>query len=153
MKKLVAFTLLLSVFVVAQSRAQDYELAGGLGFDFGGGYTLIGPSAKYFFTEEHAAQAEILFETNLTVINGFYEYNSTIAEVDGLNWFAGGGISLWLFGNGFGSELALRPKAGVEYVIEDVPLVVSFDWRPIIGIGDLNNKAGAFGLSVKYIIQ
>ncbi len=153
MRKLLTLTLSFCAFAIMQSNAQDYTIAGGIGFDLGNGANFFGPSAKYFFAEEHAVQAEILFETNVTAVNALYHYNGSIAQVDNLNWFAGGGISLWLISNGLGNELALRPTAGVEYIIESVPLVLSFDWRPFIGLGDLGNEVGTFGLGVKYVFQ
>jgi hypothetical protein len=147
---LAAFTLGSNV-VTAQS---DYTFAAGLGLDLFSGVTLVGPSTKYFFAEEHAGLAEVMFETNLTTITALYEYHGAISGADGLKWFAGAGPSILFFGNGIGAEVALRPVVGLEYKINNVPLAFSFDWRPFIGLGDiLGNEVGAFGLGIRYVIE
>lgn len=130
----------------------DYTFAGGLGLDLFSGATLVGPSAKYFFTEQHAGQAELMFETGLTTITALYEYHGAISGADGLKWFAGAGPSI-LFVKGLGTEIALRPVVGLDYKINNVPLAFSLDWRPFIGLGNLTNEVGAFGIGVRYVIQ
>lgn len=153
MKKII---VVLAIFVAGmmESNAQsEYTFSGGIGLDLGSGSNLFGLSAKYFLTEEHAAQGELLFENGLTVFNAFYEYNGDISDVEGLNWFAGGGLSV-LFIDNFGTEIALRPIGGVEYKINGAPLTASLDWRPFIGLGDvLGNEIGSFGVGLRYIIQ
>lgn len=132
----------------------DYIFAAGLGIDLWSGATLVGPSAKYFFTAEHAGQAEIMFETNLTTVTALYEYHGAISGADGLNWFAGAGPSILFIGSGVGTELALRPVAGLDYKLNNVPLAFSFDWRPFIGLGNLlGNEVGAFGIGIRYVIE
>ncbi len=154
MKKTIILCFAFIAFATTSFYAQsNYTIAAGLGLDLFSGATLVGPSAKFFFAEEHAAQAEILFESGLTTITGLYEYHGDISGAEGLKWFAGGGPSIFLFGNGFGSELALRPTAGLDYKINGAPLAFSFDWRPLIGLGDLGNEVGAFGLGIRYVIE
>lgn len=154
MKKLLLLAVSVVFIGLTESKAQsDYTVAVGLGLDFGSGFTLVGPSGKFFLADEHAIQAEIMFESGVTAITGLYEYNGDISGADGLNWFAGAGPSILLFGDGIGTEIALRPVAGLEYKITDVPLAFSFDWRPLIGLGDLSNEVGAFGLGIRYVIQ
>ena len=154
MKKLLLAIIVSATIGTNQLAAQaDYEFAAGLGLDIFSGATLVGPSAKYFFAGEHAGQVDLLFESNLTVIQGLYEYHGDISGAEGLNWYAGGGPSLFFFGNGFGSEVALRALVGLEYKINGVPLAFTFDWRPLIGLGDLGSEAGAFGLGFRYVIQ
>ena len=153
MKKLFFAILVFTIIGSNQLKAQsDYIFAGGLGLDLFTGVTLVGPSAKYFLADEHAVQAELLFETGITTFTGIYEYHEDISGADGLKWFAGAGPSI-LFGSGFGTEIALRPTAGLDYKINDVPLAFSFDWRPFIGLGDLSSEAGAFGIGIRYVIE
>ena len=154
MKKLLFLVVTLVTINMNNVNAQsDYTFAVGLGLDLFTGATLVGPSAKYFLADEHAIQGEILFESGLTTITGLYEYHADISGAEGLKWFVGGGPSILLFGNGFGSEVALRPTAGLDYKINDVPLAFSFDWRPFIGLGDLGNEVGAFGIGIRYVIE
>lgn len=143
------------VFIgLTESKAQsDYTIAAGLGIDFASGGTFIGPSAKFFLAEEHAIQGEFTFESGVSLLTALYEYNGDISGADGLNWFAGAGLSFVFISNGGGTEIAFRPVAGLEYKITDVPLAFSFDWRPFVGLGDLSNEIGAFGLGIRYVIQ
>lgn len=152
MKKTVTLVLAILAFGIFESNAQDYKIAAGLGLSFGSDFTFFGPSGKFFLAEEHALQGELFFEEGVTMINALYNYNGAIGDVEGLNWFAGGGLS-FLFGDGGGNEFALRPIGGLEYVINGAPLALTFDWRPILGLGDLGNEVGTFGIGIRYVIQ
>ncbi|MDT0540874.1 MULTISPECIES: hypothetical protein [Croceitalea] len=152
MKKLF-ITGLLVVLFSALMNAQNYTAAAGLGLDLFSGATLVGPSGKYFFSEQNAVQAEIMFESGLTAITGLYEYHSNFEGAEGLQWFAGAGPSILFLSSGLGTEIALRPTAGLDYKINGAPLAVSFDWRPFIGFGDLSNEIGAFGIGIRYVIE
>jgi hypothetical protein len=153
MKKLTFILFALIIGNITVNAQSSYTTAAGLGLDLFSGATLVGPSAKFFLAEEHVIQAEVMFESNLTAITGLYEYHGNIEGANGLKWFAGAGPSILLFGNGFGTEIAIRPVAGLDYKIPDVPLAFSFDWRPFIGLGDLSNEAGAFGIGIRYVID
>jgi len=153
MKKLLCLIAVIALFNVSNVKAQTYDIAAGLGLDFGGGTTFVGPSAKFFLSEPFAVQAEVMFEDGVTAITGLFSYNGAISGADGLNWFAGGGPSILFIGNGGGTEIALRPTLGLEYKITDVPLAFAFDWRPFIGLGDLGSEAAGFGVGIRYVIQ
>ncbi|KSA11961.1 hypothetical protein [Maribacter dokdonensis] len=154
MKKLLFLVAAVILGTNVSNAQSDYTFAAGLGLDLFSGVTLVGPSAKYFFAEEHAGQAELMFESGLTTLTGLYEYHGDISGADGLQWFAGAGPSILFFGEGIGTEIALRPIVGLDYKIDGVPLAFSFDWRPFIGLGDLlGNEVGAFGIGVRYVIE
>jgi hypothetical protein len=153
MKKITVFALVLLAGGLITANAQsDYRTAAGLGLDFGSGFTFVGPSAKFFLAEEHAVQAEVMFEDGVTAITGLYQYHGAITGAEGLKWFAGAGPSI-LFFEGGDNEFALRPTVGLDYKINNVPLAFSFDWRPVVGLGDLDNEMGAFGLGFRYVIN
>lgn len=147
MKQFVTVMLMVLVIGIFSSKAQVYEAAAGLGLDFGDGETLVGFSGKYFFSDEHAAQAELLFG-DITGVNLLYGYHGGFPGADTLQWFAGGGLGL-LFGDG-NSDVGLRPMVGLDYKIGDVPLALSFDWRPYISF-DEGSEAARFGLGVRYV--
>lgn len=154
MKKLLFLVAAVILGTNVSNAQSDYTFAAGLGLDLFSGVTLVGPSAKYFFAEEHAGQAELMFESGLTTLTALYEYHGNISGADGLQWFAGAGPSILFFGEGIGTEIALRPIVGLDYKIDGVPLAFSFDWRPFIGLGDLlGNEVGAFGIGVRYVIE
>ncbi len=140
--------------VSAQSATgSDYTNAIGLGIDFGNGGTLVGPSFKHFFTENHVGLAELLFGNRTTAIQVFYQYHQEIEGASGLRWFAGAGPSIHLYKGG--STFGLGPQGGLDYKIPSVPLSFSFDWRPrlLFHSGDSDFEAGRFGLGFRYAIN
>ncbi len=147
MKQFLIVMLVVMGIGIFSSRAQVYEAAAGLGLDFGDGETLVGFSGKYFFSDEHAAQAELLFG-DITGVNLLYGYHGGFSGADTLQWFAGGGLGL-LFGDG-NSDVGLRPMVGLDYKIGDIPLGLTFDWRPYISF-DEGSEAARFGIGVRYI--
>jgi hypothetical protein len=88
----------------------------------------------------------------LTGLYEFHRYNSF--NFQGLSWFYGGGGHATLFpvGDEDGPiAIGLDGIVGLEYVIPDVPLSVSLDWKPafnILGPVGLVGDEGA--LSVRY---
>ncbi len=141
------FLLLGTLAISAQS---NYATALGLGIDFGDGQTLVGPSVKHFFTENHAGLGELTFGDNVTFLTLMYQYHKEFPNADGFQWFAGGGPSIAFFDGD--SDVLLRPVVGLDYKIANVPLAISFDWRPWIYFGDTNDDfdAARFGLSFRY---
>ena len=147
MKQLLIVMLMVLGFGVTSSHAQVYEASGGLGLDFGDGETLVGFSGKYFFSAEHAIQAELLFG-DITGVNAMYAYHGVFPGTDTLQWFAGGGLGF--FFNDGNSDVGLRPLVGLDYKIDGVPLGFTFDWRPYISF-DEGSEAARFGIGVRYI--
>ena len=125
----------------------------GLGIDFGGDATLVGPSYKQLFSQKFASQAEILFGGNLTAFNGFYQYIDAFPNAKGLRWYAGVGPTILLFTGG--SAFLLRPMMGLDLKIPEVPLNFSFDWRPAIGLTKNAGgfEPGRFGLGIRYVFN
>lgn len=151
MKKFLSLVLILIVFGMFESNAQtNYTTALGLGIDFGDGQTLVGPSVKHFFTNEHAGMAEVAFGDNVTFLTLLYEYHGGFPNASGLQWFAGAGPSIAFFDGD--TEFLLRPVVGLDFKIKDVPLAFSFDWRPWIFFGDNRDsfEAARFGLGFRY---
>jgi hypothetical protein len=153
MRKVLILSVLAIGFILSAtvSNAQsNYKTAVGLGIDFGNGSTLVGPSLKHFFTPNNVGQFDVLFGNNYTIIEGFYQYHKDIPNAEGLKWYAGFGIGVGLYDGG--SDFLVRPLAGLDYKINNVPLSFSFDWRPtvFIGNGDSDFEAGRFGLGFRY---
>jgi len=149
---LLAFTVMIGTTTL---QAQDsYGTAIGLGLDFGEGATAVGPSLKHFFDENNAGVAEVLFANGSTVLTALYQYNDAFPNAGGLKWFAGGGFSVNFFDGG--SDFFLRPTAGLDFKIPDVPLAFTFDWRPTIFLGDGNGNGfepARFGLGFRYCLN
>lgn len=134
----------------AQASGSDYRNAIGLGIDFGDNATLVGPTFKHFFTENHVGSAELLFGDDLVAIQAFYQYHKEIEGAAGLRWFAGGGPGVLI--NDDNSAFMLRPMAGLDYKINGAPLSFSFDWRPWLAFfdGDSDFNGARFGLGFRY---
>jgi len=152
MKKLFksVFAALFLSLGVSQANAQIYNNSAGLAIDIGDGTTLVGPGFKHFFNANSAGEVELLFGNHTTIIQPMYSYNSGISGASGLNWLVGIGPAI-AFGNDK-TEVAIRPKAGLEYKISNVPLALSFDWRPMFWLSDGGgSNVGRFGLGFKFV--
>ncbi len=151
MKKLIYLTFAFFILTASQSFAQlNYKTAVGLGIDFGDGSTFVGPTIKHFFNTNNAVQGEVLFGDNLTTITGLYQYHGDFKGAAGLKWYLGVGPSFFLYDGG--SDIALRPVAGLDYKINGAPLALNFDWRPalIFYENDSQFEAARFGIGFKY---
>ncbi len=151
MKKVLIICSIFAGMLISTANAQSsYRTGLGLGIDFGTGSTLVGPSLKHFFTENHVGQFEVLFGNNYTIIEAFYEYHNDFPNAAGLKWYLGGGAGFGLYKGG--SNFLLRPIGGLDYKINDVPLSISFDWRPTIAIGDGDSdfEPARFGFGFRY---
>lgn len=149
MKKLLLMGLLLigSGMVTAQNYKES------LGLRLG---TSIGASYKSYLSDSKAIEAILdldIFEKDLMKINvtGLYQFVFD-TEVDGLNFYAGPGVSAGLYlGNENGLLLAINGIAGVEYKFYGVPLSLSLDWNPKVQIiTNAGFKPANFGLTLRY---
>lgn len=156
MKKLFLFALLtaaLNVGLHQKTNAQTpYQTAVGLFLDLGNGGTYVGPHIKHFINGQNAVQGMLLFGNGLTLLGADISYNKLVPNAPGLFWNVSGGAQV-----GFGNDetaFFLRPAAGLEYKIKDVPLSVGFDWRPAWRLTQGSSfEAGRFGLTFKYVLK
>ncbi len=149
-------TFMMFIVLAQLSYAQVYKAAVGLALDLSEGVTFVGPSGKYFFSENHSGQFDLGFEDGATALTFLYAYNDEFSGAQGLQWFAGIGPTILLIED-FDTQFALRPHAGVDFKIPEVPLAFSLSWRPVIlvsdaGIGD-RFDAGAFALGFRFVID
>tara|TARA_R110002012_G_scaffold320402_2_gene543922 strand:+ start:32794 stop:33255 length:462 start_codon:yes stop_codon:yes gene_type:complete len=153
MQKISIFIISLFALGLFKISAQvNYTTSVGLGIDFGTGVSLVGPSAKYFFKPNQAAQAEVVFGSGITGVTLLYQYHGSIASTNGLRWFAGAGPSFTFIGGG--TTFSARPNVGLDYKIETIPLNFSFDWRPDFLISDAGGfQAARFGIGMRYVID
>ena len=116
-------------------------------------FFALGPSAKFFFSERIAFQADILWRDGFTIgkdmdwnerglalylgletnLNFIYQKKLKEKKKSELFWFTGGGIS-------FGYTLANNGKfganaiVGLEYVFNNAPIALQIDFRPVYGM-------------------
>ncbi len=156
MKKRIKFLFLGAAFILALGvsaqtiESTSYKLGGGILIDVGDGGTMVGPHAKYFFTENHAGEAGALFGNGATFVHALYAYHDAFPGVNGLKWYVGAGPSV-AFGEGT-TLFSLMAPLGVEFVIPKAPIAISVDWRPryFFVENETYFDASRFGLGLRY---
>lgn len=146
------------------ANAQNYTSAIGLRL----GYPLS-VSYKHFLSENGAIEVFGGFRSYSGYgwfnVGGLYQYHKPIPDVDGLNWYFGGGASVffWNYDNDFvfGDEddsslsVGLLGNVGLEYTFKEAPINVSVDWVPIFFVNGYGSGfGGGYGaLAVRYVLK
>ena len=133
--------LIVSTFVLSTTAAfaQPYKNAVGLGVDLGDGATFVGPTLKHFFDEHGAIDVSVLFANKTTLVGTAYQYHLPLSN--NVYWYFGGGPSLSFYkGN---TTFFLRPQLGLDAKINNAPLALSFDWRPLWRLSDGSHFNGS----------
>ncbi len=143
--------LILNSASAQKSSGSDYSTGLGIRLDLGNGGTYVGPAVKHFFSSNSAGEASVLFGNSTTLIGAEYSYNSAINGAAGLKWNIGIGPQFALY-NG-GSDVLIRPFAGLEFKIPEAPIDLGFDWRPAITLTHGSDfEAGRFGLAFRFTL-
>lgn len=151
--------VVLNLFVANSSFAQKASgstYSTGLGFhmDLGDG-NLYGFSAKHFFSQEVAGQANLLFGSGLNASLGAeLQYHVPIAGAPGLRWYVGAGLQALFQKYGYGTAFWFRPMGGLDYKVPSAPIALDFDWRPTFLLNEGGGSdIGRFGLAFRYTLQ
>jgi hypothetical protein len=162
MKKLI-FTCTLVLCCIFAAQAQStYKSAIGLRF----GYPLS-VSYKHFISEPGAIEIFAGFRNysfyNWFNVGGIYEHHKAIPNVEGLQWYFGGGASVyfWSFDNGFFNDGASNTSIGVmgalglDYKFANAPFQLSVDWLPTFFVNGYGNGfGGGYGaLAARYTLK
>ncbi len=121
-------------------------------------------SLKHFVNDNSAVEAYVGTRIWSTYrwfsISGAYQYHQPI-EIEGLpglQWYAGGGASVYFWNFDFDTSassttLGLQGYVGLDYRFEDIPLNLTLDWIPTIFFsGYISGFGGGYGnLGVRYI--
>jgi len=180
MKKFVVtlfVTVLISAAGFGQVTGGDYKA--GIGLRLGGGYyDVVAASFKVFPSSQNAFEFNLGIKPNgyymtydrHTIISASasYQHHFPIANIEGFSWFIGGGLTAF---NSFSSDddvrgigLAIFPTGGAEYKFPSIPLAVSADLRPTIGLFDSFDDnfrkkkydgfyMGNFGIAARYTFR
>jgi len=153
MKRIVLiFTLVLVSFL---TNAQPYETSAGARLGWENGFTI-----KHFLSDNGAIEGIVSspWRWGGIVVTGLYEFQSEIPEVDGLFWYAGGGGHVGFYNTGgvlttnrTYTYFGVDGIVGVEFVIPDIPINVSLDWKPGFNINGGGFYGTSFALSGRYI--
>jgi hypothetical protein len=159
--------LILLLLIVAPAGAQDFDYDIGIGARIGLAY---GINVKYFLrhhpTRQPRSALEGIFTTRFNGANAavMYEYHNGIFDTKGLSLYVGGGAHIAVWNSEkvywetertrFNPYMGLDGIIGIEYVVGDIPLAVSLDWKPAINfVSDLNVMIDDIGLSFRYLFK
>ncbi|MEM6768456.1 MAG: hypothetical protein AAF655_26190 [Bacteroidota bacterium] len=158
---LLAFTLTVSV---QTAQAQVYTTA--VGARLGSPISL---SVKHFLNESNAVEAYVGTRGWATYrwfhVSGAYQIHKPIESVENLQYYFGGGASVffWTYdfdfepGQNFSStSFGIQGYIGLDYTLEESPVNFTLDWVPTIYLGDGFNTgfAGGFGaLGIRYVLK
>lgn len=87
-------------------------------------------------------------------LTGIYQWTYGLEDVvEGLSWYVGPGAGIRSYGSGTGVGVGVVGQIGLGFIIPNVPLQVTLDWRPglIFGKYSHNEWSGAaFALRYRF---
>ena len=141
----------------AQSFDKPYKGAVGLRFGY---WSTLNLSGKFFINDNSAIELNLgtrsYFSARYVEVVGLYERYNSVSDVEGLNWYYGGGLSLGTYTDIDDATLlvGLAGLAGIEYKFKDTPIAISLDWMPTFFISNSyftsSFAANRGGLAVRY---
>lgn len=160
LKKAVILTsLILGTYCLAYS--QKYSSAIGLRL----GYP-VSVTYKHFISEPGALEVFAglrSWDTYSWVnVGGLYEHHKPISGVDGLQWYFGGGASVFFWNykknfadNGANTSIGILGVLGLDYKFDSAPVNLSIDWVPIFFVNGYGNGfGGGYGaFSARYTLK
>lgn len=165
MKNLQNLLLATLVLMSVSLTAQNFESAVGarLGVPLSASY-------KMFLNDSDAVEVYAGIRSwpglNSVSVAGAYQRHNSF-DLDGdlapLQWYYGAGASVSFFsydrdfiGDDGGIGLGISGYLGLQYAFDGVPIELTVDWVPTIGIGSNGGRgfgAGYAGLGVRYILR
>ncbi len=138
MKKVV-IVLIAAVLSIGSLAAQDYKTAFGVRGGFYNGLSL-----KHFISQTGAIEGVVSTHYRGLLIAGMYQMHTQAFDVDGLNWYYGGGAHLGFYSyryspwytnqTGNFSTLGIMGVVGLEYKIEEIPVTIGVDITPAFNL-------------------
>lgn len=155
MKYLIAISIIVASALYNNAKAQNYESSVGLRAGLYNGITF-----KHFLDDKVAVEGLLSTRWRGFRLTGLYEIHNPAFEVEGLQWFYGGGAHIsswngrnvnWINDENNYLVIGLDVILGLEYKFQDAPINVSLDWKPSINIlGYSNFVADGGALSIRY---
>lgn len=158
---------LLLMLLALSAKAEDYGT--GIGLRFGG--LSGGLSVKGFTDTRNALEGIASFGRHSFILTGLYEVHFPVNEANGLSIYAGGGGHMGFFGHR-GTYLIYKNRgekwyvydegrtvvvpgldliAGLEYKIQNAPLVVGVDLKPFVDFYDGLNGYYDGALNLRFV--
>lgn len=155
MKKLM-FGLLLTLFVAAGVKAQDYNTGIGLRGGWGTGLTV-----KHFLNGKSAVEGILDSRWRGFSVTGLYEIHAQAFDIDRLNWYYGVGGHIgfwngeyvrWADNHNNYTVIGIDGILGLEYNFDFIPFNLSIDWKPALNLAGSSGFWGDGGaISIRYI--
>lgn len=158
MKKL---HIIICIILLSGSLAQAQSYQTGIGVRGG---LFSGFSVKHFVSGQDAVEGVLAWHYRGILLNGMYQRHTNAFDVPDLNWYYGGGGFLGFYNRryvpwyedydtGAFTTFGLLGVLGMEYKIEDIPIVVGLDVKPAFNlIGHTGFWFGA-GATIRYTIE
>ena len=140
----IALILSLGILTTGLS-AQPYEHSAGIRAGYSSGISYKG----FFRYKMTAIEADALYNRHGFNLTGLYEYHMEPFRNDRWIVYVGGGA----FGGNWEGEfsLGLAAAGGIEYIIRDLPINLSLDWKPMLNLIQVMEADFLdFGLSIRY---
>jgi hypothetical protein len=163
--RLFILTLFCCGLAFSSLQAQGYEKAIGLRL----GYPVSISYKMFLNNSNNAIEAFVNYRSQKVFSYGWtrvgvgaaYQVHNPISEVDGLQWYYGGGASLyfWTYDDGFADfadeanlSLGIQGYLGLDYKFANAPVNLSLDWVPTFYISGYGDGFGADNgaLAVRY---
>ncbi|MEE9460975.1 MAG: hypothetical protein V3V53_04040 [Bacteroidales bacterium] len=157
--KRITFTILVLLFFVFTSKAQDYHTGLGLRASVSPGI-----SVKHFFTTNMAGEGILTVRWGGFNATGLAEWHLSVFDTEGFYFFYGGGahLGVWdsekdYYGSTTGGTtlfLGVDGIIGLEYAFLDIPLSISLDWKPGMNIiSDFGFFFDDLAISFRYLFR
>lgn len=164
--RLFVLTLFCCGLAFSSLQAQDYQKAIGLRL----GYPASISYKMFLNSSNNALEVFLNYRSQNVFTYGYtrigagagYQVHNDISSVDGLQWYYGGGASVYFFNydNEFFDDeanlsLGIQGYLGLDYKFEGAPVNLSLDWVPTFFIGGYGNGFGADNgaLAVRYTFE
>lgn len=145
MKKYIAISVIMLLFLGYRVSAQEYKM--GLGVRLSSAQATVNNSVsfKYFLNENSALEGLLSFDP--ATIGALYEFHRPLGS-PGFQWFFGGGGFVAFSGDNVVGAMGV---VGLDYKFQNIPLNLSLDWKPELTlVKDISFEAAAIGLSIRF---
>ena len=166
--RLFVLTLFIGGLALTNLQGQDYQKAIGLRL----GYPVSATYKQFLNGSNNAVEVFVSYRSEKVFnygwswigLGGGYQVHNDIESVDGLQWYYGGGASIYFWSyddefSGFDDEASLSFGVlgflGLDYKFANAPVNLSLDWVPTFFINGYGNGFGADNgaLAVRYTFQ
>ena len=159
--KNIIFVLFALFFINTDTQAQEYKSA--IGARLG---IPLSASFKAFISESSAIEIIVGYRSRSYYshinVSGAYLHHTPIDAVEGLQWYIGGGASvyIWSYESFFFDDSAtdisfgLQGYGGLDYTFPNIPLNLTLDWTPTIFLNGYGTGFGAGYASIgaRYVL-